>query len=153
MDKSHSTCGDGTDRQHEQRLGGGTGHMCWDSGCAGWTCTQWGLPAYRWISTEPRHTRLVTSSKVSSSVNYFGHFFNKRLINSEHLLAKEIEFISSAGQEEWEDIVPEDWEEPSSLAYSLKMAAGFWGSVLTWLFHLPELLHASATMTTSLKFK
>ena len=43
--------------------------------------------------------------------------------------------------------------EPSSLAYSLKMAAGFWGSALAWHFHLPEFLHASVTMTTSLKFK
>ena len=80
-------------------------------------------------------------------------YFKKRLINSEHQLVKKIEFISSPGQAEWEDMVPEDWEEPSSLAYSLKVAAGFWGSVLTWRFHLPEFLHASVTMTTSLKSK
>lgn len=38
MDKSHSACGPGADSKHGQRLGGGPGRMCWDRGCAAWTC-------------------------------------------------------------------------------------------------------------------
>lgn len=73
--------------------------------CAGTVGVQDGRAcseAYRLIAglVLNRDTRDITSSKVLSSVNYFGRFFNKRLINSEHKLAKKIEFISSMGQAE-----------------------------------------------------